>query len=216
MSARMVVRRSRSIRNRPRTSSSAMIATAHRATGVAKATAAPAATRKPARGGPTNSLEVNSAAYRRPLARESCSRGTTCGTRAFPGLGPPDCRGGPGGRPAAVGTAGSAAAPHHMLDHRSHADDRPAALGRAGTHPRREGDPTVPGARQPACRPTWPRPRRSTSTASALAFPTPGPSSWPTCASGGACSQRCERVLCVRPAQRGTPASAAGAAAVLC
>ena len=60
-------------------SSSTATATIHSDAGATNAIATPAATRKPPSGGPTNWFAVSSAACRRPLARESRSRGTTSG-----------------------------------------------------------------------------------------------------------------------------------------
>jgi hypothetical protein len=79
ISARMVDRRSRSIRKDPGTRSSAPSATTHNPAGVTNAAVAPAATSRPAKGGPANWLAVSSAAYRRALARDSWSRPTSCG-----------------------------------------------------------------------------------------------------------------------------------------
>jgi hypothetical protein len=59
MSARMLVRRFRCIRKDPGTSSIAPIATTHSPTGVTNAATAPAPTRRPATGGPANSLAVS-------------------------------------------------------------------------------------------------------------------------------------------------------------
>ncbi len=78
-SARRLVPCSRGTRNRPCSSSITPTATAHSATDDAKAAATPTATSSPPSAGPMNSLAVSSAAWRRPLARESRLRGTTCG-----------------------------------------------------------------------------------------------------------------------------------------